>query len=569
MESSNKISYVFRKHPWVRVFCLIFLVASVFTISFFVSHKAIEAPVIEAVIPPVGSPGDVVLITGRNFGDERDMSYVSFSGAKITASSYISWSDTAIKLVLPANVQDGLVIVGTKEAQSNPALFANEGDIPVLVPTTQTVVKPVIKSVSAEKVAVGESLVIIGNNFGETRNNSKVLFTIDYNNNIKNAAYINKKLTTENLIEVCAEENGYEYWSNTEIHVRVPSGARTGVIIIENDKNSSEPFDIQISETTGTREYIDKKIYVVQYTADVTDVETPDVSTITLRCPIPVKIPSQNSVEVTEVQPVPLIQNYQNCNVQQFKKDKNSIYKNNFTQTFVLPVYEIRTNVNPEKIGSMKALNTSFYQSYTRKDSVIPADDEQLIELYKKIIGKEKNYYKRAKLIYDYMCDNYSLVKKNRNSDADPMDLIKKQKGDPYDFSIIYAALLRTAGVPCVVNSGVLISQDLSTQNHWWCEFFMPGFGWIPVDIALGAGMEYKDWAGSTDKNNREYYFGNLDSHRITFSRGFTEMKPLSQDNKIVQYPKSFAMQSIWEEASSNTVKYSSYWTVPVINGVY
>ena len=146
MDSSNKVSYIFRKHPWVRVFSLIFVIAAVFFVAYLISHKTEESPVIESIIPPVGSPGDVVLITGKNFGDERDMSYVSFSGSKITSSSYISWSDTQIKLVLPANVQDGLVIVGTKEAQSNPALFANEGDIPVLVPTTQQIIKPTITS---------------------------------------------------------------------------------------------------------------------------------------------------------------------------------------------------------------------------------------------------------------------------------------------------------------------------------------------------------------------------------------------------------------------------------------
>ena len=67
----------------------------------------------------------------------------------------------------------------------------------------------------------------------------------------------------------------------------------------------------------------------------------------------------------------------------------------------------------------------------------------------------------------------------------------------------------------------------------------------------------------------RDYYFGNLDSHHIVFSRGYNEIKPFAQDNKTVKYPKSFALQSIWEEASSNTAKYSSYWSVPAIKGVY
>ena len=46
-------------------------------------------------------------------------------------------------------------------------------------------------------------------------------------------------------------------------------------------------------------------------------------------------------------------------------------------------------------------------------------------------------------------------------------------------------------------------------------------------------------------------------------------LKPFAADNKIVQQPRSYALQSIWEEASESTVKYSSYWSVPVVKGIY
>ncbi|MBQ7752255.1 MAG: IPT/TIG domain-containing protein, partial [Treponema sp.] len=88
-------------------------------------------PEIEASVPPVGSPGDVIVIKGKNFGEARDMSYVEFAGSKLTASSYISWDNDTIKLVLPSNIQDGLVVVGVNNQRSKPALFANEVDIPV------------------------------------------------------------------------------------------------------------------------------------------------------------------------------------------------------------------------------------------------------------------------------------------------------------------------------------------------------------------------------------------------------------------------------------------------------
>lgn len=567
MESSGRLSYFFRKHSFVRAFSLIILLVLIFLSIFLINHKKTIVPEIDAIIPPVGSPGDIVLIKGKNFGEEKDMSYVSFSGAKLTSSSYVSWSDTAIKIVIPANVQDGLVIVGTKEAQSKPALFANEVDIPVLVPSVVQEIMPTISGISSSKVAVGEKLTIYGNNFGETRNNSRVLFTIDYANIIKNADFVNKKLITDNLVEVSAEEFGYEYWSNTEIQVRVPTGAYTGVVIVENEKKRSEPYAVEIETIAGDREYKNKKVYVVQYSADVKDVNTDDLATITFRAPIPIKMHSQNSVEVSELSRAPLIQNYQNCMVYQINVEKNDVYKNEITQSFVLPVYEIRTNVVPNKISSMKSLTKSFYSQNTKSDPLVPVDTEELIALYKKIVGKETNNYNRAKLIYEYMLKNFTYVNKSKRSNTNILDSIKKEKGDAYDLAVIYAALLRTAGIPCLVDSGVLIEENLGTRNHWWNEFYIPGVGWIPVDVSMSCGIDYELWGSPIEKET--YYFGCLDSHRITFSRGFTQMKPFSQENKTVMYQKSFALQSIWEEASSNTNKYSSYWSVPKINGLY
>ena len=45
------------------------------------------------------------------------------------------------------------MVVGTKEMRSKPALFANEVDIPVPVPTVQQVTKPVITMLSSDNLS--------------------------------------------------------------------------------------------------------------------------------------------------------------------------------------------------------------------------------------------------------------------------------------------------------------------------------------------------------------------------------------------------------------------------------
>lgn len=569
MDSSGKLSYSLRRYPVVRVLSVVFIISLILGSIYLIGFRTKPVPEITSVVPPVGSPGDLVVINGVNFGDVRDMSYVEIAGSKLTASSYISWADNCIKIVLPANVQDGLLVVGTKEMRSKPALFANEVDIPVPVPSVRQVTKPVITLLSADKVSPGELLVISGNNFGDSKNQSRVLFTMDCNNKIRDAEFRNMVLLTENMIPANEDDFDYVSWSNTEISVRVPDGASSGVVVVDNGRERSDPKELTVNTDAGQKEYLNKKIYLMQYTADIADVVTDDVSTITLRCPLPYSSPAQPSIEITEVLPEPILLNYQNNLIHQITKSRNNTPKSVFKQTFVLSVFEVRSKINEAKIGSYKDTDKNLLSGALKADSLVPSDNETVKELSSKIIGKEKNAWLKAKLIYDYMCDNLSITTKVRNGDSDPLDLITKGSGDAYDFAVIYTALLRAAEVPSYTCGGVLVNQDLQTKSHWWCEIYIDKVGWIPADPALGAGLEYKQWSDSDVVDVKNYYFGNMDSHHIMFSRGWSQLKPFSADSKIVQQPRSFALQSIWEEANKDTAKYSSYWSVPVVKGVY
>ena len=569
MEYSGKFSYLFRKYTQVRVACFLVVAAIAVSIFLIVGMHNKPVPEIEAIVPPVGSPGDVIVIKGKNFGETRDMSYVEFAGSKLTASSYISWNNDTIKLVLPSNIQDGIVVVGVNNQRSKPALFANEVDIPVPVTQSFQTTKPVISSLSSSKLGVGSLLTIYGNNFGTSRGQSKVCFTCDYDEAVSDASFLTNAILTSNTVCASDFDEDYEYWTNNEIRVRVPDGAYTGVVFVDTGREKSDTVEFTVTASAGTKGYNGKKIYLVQYSADVSDVMTTDVSTITLRCPVPVTSPWQPALEFTEIMPVPVLQNYQNCIIHQITKNRNNSPKSVFRQTFAVSVCEINTDVKVSGVGAYKNMNQTLYEKYTKADEVVVSDANEIVALAAEITGKETNAYKKAQMIYNYMLDKYSVLEKVRNNDANPLELLKSSEGDAYDYAVVFASLARAAGIPALIDSGILIGQDLTTQAHWWNEIYLAGFGWFPVDVALGDYLDYKRWPDPDNMESALYYFGNLDSHHIVFSRGFNEIKPFAQDNKTVKYPKSFALQSIWEEASSNTAKYSSYWSVPSIKGVY
>ena len=178
MGSQFQFGYCWRKYPLFRFFLivLIFFIAGIVTAVINVQMRRI--PVIEKIDPAVGIPGDVLRIYGKNFGDQRNSSFVEIGGSRQTSSSYTEWTDNLIRVILPADIQDGLVFVQTKDGRSEGKLFANKADIPVPVPENIASFLPVISSISKTTVVPGELISIYGTNFGSIRGVGAVYFSI-------------------------------------------------------------------------------------------------------------------------------------------------------------------------------------------------------------------------------------------------------------------------------------------------------------------------------------------------------------------------------------------------------
>ena len=109
-----------------------------------------------------------------------------------------------------------------------------------------------------------------------------------------------------------------------------------------------------------------------------------------------------------------------------------------------------------------------------------------------------------------------------------------------------------------------------TVHPHWWTEIFLEHYGWLPVDVPLGTGLRYESFPLNEDREAvRNYYFGNMDSQHIAFSRGWTDIRISLTAKKTVQRPRSWALQSVWEEVIGDNANYSSLWGEPVIVGIY
>lgn len=566
MDSSSSLNYFLRKSPVVRTLFWISLALIFALVSVLFRINANKKPVIYSINPPVGSPGDLVIIQGKNFGNTRETNAVEFGGSKLTSSSYISWTDSEIKVVLPANVKDGLVVVETKNNRSKPALFANATAAPVAVTLNPQTTIPMITSLSPERITPGTLITISGVNFGNSRDNSKVYFSVD-REKAASSEEININASEDLSFIACSDDDmDYEYWSDNEIKLHVPDGATSGNIFVITNKGQSAMRSIEIDKRAGTKSFINPKTYVIQVAVDIDDTAGDKDSQIILRCPRPFTSSSQPLVTLSECSPDPIIYDFQHSIIHQTSCSRGS-GKTKFKQNFAVTTYDTRTEISPAYINSNTYINKNLKAITTKADEAVPSNDENLVKLAKQIAKNEKNPYTIAALTYNYMLKEYVILQETRKGNISPLDLIRTKQGDAYDFAIIFTALLRANGVAALPDCGVLVDSDLKTKPHWWSEFYIPGFGWFPVDIAIAAGLNYQPW--QKDIEVHKFYFGNLDGQHILFSRGWNDFKPSAPNNKTVSRPRSYALQSIWEEASGKTIKYSSYWSNPAIIGVY
>lgn len=572
----NRFAYILRKSPVARLLAFALAIAVGVFLLLFLTRSVLRKPSLTEISPSVGAPGDILFLRGQNFGSSRGFGYVELCGNRLTESSYVSWEDDMIKVIVPGNTEDGLVYVVTRAGKSNPEFFANELAIPVEMPENPMFSVPIIGDLSVTEAFVGQVISITGRNFGPSRGESNVYFTTykgsEREEKIPDIAGVDSNYERQKYPGfVCPSEADFdfEYWSDNEIRVRVPEGATSGSVFVATNEGRSILQPFAVKSRAGVKNLTGQHTYLVQVGADFYDIKGSNDAAVTIHLPRPITYAWQPQAVLTESVPEPALLEYRGASIFQITPADKTSAKNSAgaRQNFVVTSCGIECEIYKDYVAPFREKDRMLYKAYTRADEIIPANSKTVLELLPQIIFQVKNPYRQAELVYDYFVANYSVLPKNRNSDADPLDLIKRKKGDAYDFAVLYAALLRAAGVPCRILSGILIDADKHSRNHWWNEFYIEGFGWVPVDTALAAGMDFKAFQGEPNYGKR--CFGNIDAQRVAFSLGYKVLKQSLLSNKTVSMPRSFALQSIWEESTADVESYSSYWIVPAVLGIY
>ncbi len=517
-------------------------------------------PLIESITPKIGFPQDVMVITGKYFGDERNGGEVVIGGYAPVSSGYLDWSDSRISLRIPEDVSSGMVRVITKNGKSKGLLFTNKEQVPVVLSGPGKAGQPYISTLEPETGSVGTLLTISGMNFGLQRGSSQVLFTWISGDETRDYTEVDDS----SLIPAVDYDLDYEQWSDREIQVWVPDGASSGHLLVITDKGRSNAMFVEIESAAGTKLFSEKRTYAVQYSMEIGSVSADGDNTLYLWIPQLVQAPEQREIQLVSQEPDPLFDNVNGVklfNFENLSEDKTyTIF-----QSLMVDRYSVETKVNIAKVPANYDTTRRLYKKYTSADMIVPATDQGIVKISSSVVGRERNPYRKAREIYRYVLTRLQVDPEYQEYDI--LKAIEDRKGNPYVYAILFCALARSQGIPARPVAGYLIDRDLQAARHYWAEFYIETVGWIPVDPILGEGKIRVNIPPEVDPYS--FFFGNLDFNHLALSKGLIDLNQMNPQGRAVTRTDIPSLQVIHEEVTGALYSYNAYWSDLEVLGIY
>jgi transglutaminase-like putative cysteine protease len=151
---------------------------------------------------------------------------------------------------------------------------------------------------------------------------------------------------------------------------------------------------------------------------------------------------------------------------------------------------------------------------YLQPDTLVPLNDV-VRKISADVTAGKKTDLDRARAIYDYVVANMKYDKTGTGwGNGDILWACDAKRGNCTDFHALFIGLCRAAGIPARFSIGFPLPEKRGEGEipgyHCWAEFYLKGYGWVPVDASEAAKHPEK----------KEYFFGAHDENRVQLSTG-------------------------------------------------
>lgn len=158
--------------------------------------------------------------------------------------------------------------------------------------------------------------------------------------------------------------------------------------------------------------------------------------------------------------------------------------------------------------------DSEFYETYTSKSLMSDPTDPDIEEKASEIVGEEDDPLEKAKLIFKWVQDYMEYVPPGNIGASRALE---EGEGVCADYSDLFVALSRAEGIPARRVSGYYKTGEEEGQFHAWAEFYLEGYGWIPVEPTFTEEDSVLENFGKLDPN---HVFMSFDVVRQEYSEG-------------------------------------------------
>ncbi len=174
----------------------------------------------------------------------------------------------------------------------------------------------------------------------------------------------------------------------------------------------------------------------------------------------------------------------------------------------------------------------------------------------------------RARAIYDYIVETGARDGEVHGCGVgDVNSLLDDLRGKCVDLSSVFVALARSIGIPAreIFGTRIAAAGDITGAYHCRAEFYLPGYGWVPVDPSDVRKLMLNEDLPLDDPQVQaaaEYYFGHQTETYVDFHTGRDiELNPVQDASALnyFMYPyaevdgESLGLFGIYDEALTVT----------------
>jgi transglutaminase-like putative cysteine protease len=195
------------------------------------------------------------------------------------------------------------------------------------------------------------------------------------------------------------------------------------------------------------------------------------------------------------------------------------------------------------------AWNPADLKPYLTPTSLGPING-QVKDLAAKITHGKFGVKAKARAIYDWIIDNMHRDPETVGcGGGDVISLLATGGGKCTDLHSVFVTLCRAAGVPAKeifgIRQGKKPTSDITTWQHCWAEFYLPGYGWVPVDPADVLKKMLVENLKRSDpeiEEAREYFWGAWDPYRVQLALGRdVQLNPAQEGPPLNNFGYPFA----------------------------